>query len=222
MGHKVHPTIFRMSVIYRSPSRWFSRFGSKEYRTNIRQDANIRKYLKSITKEAGLSKVSIERSSQGDITLYLTLVRPGLIIGRGGSGAEDLVKKIEKEVLKGANKVKINVLELKKPNLSAPVVGQAMANEIEKRMPFRRVMKQGIERMQKEGALGCRVVMGGRLNGAEIARREVLTWGKLPLQGLRADIDYAHTEAQTTYGVIGIKVWIYRGDIFEMPPTNEV
>lgn len=216
MGHKVHPVSFRLQVINTWPSRWYSRLGSKEYRDFIQQDVTIRKYIRSIGKEAGIDQVKIERDGRGTISLVIGVARPGLLIGRGGSGIDDLTKKIEKTVLKGKHKVRINIVELKKPTLSAHVVGQQMANEIEKRMPFRRVMKQTLERINREGgALGARVIMGGRLNGAEIARRETQSWGKIPLQSLRADIDYAHTEAYTNFGVIGIKVWVYRGDVFE-------
>ncbi len=216
MGHKVHPTLFRTQVIYTWPSRWYSRLGSKEYRDFVQQDVKIRKFIRKIGKEAGIDQIKIERDHNGDVSLQITVARPGLMIGRGGSGIEDLTKKIEKDVLDGKRKVRISIVELKKPNLSAHVVGQQMANEIEKRMPFRRVMKQTLERIQRDGgALGARVIMGGRLNGAEIARRETLSWGKIPLQNLRADIDYAHSEAFTNFGVIGIKVWVYRGDVFQ-------
>lgn len=216
MGHKVHPISFRLQVINTWPSRWYSRLGSKEYRDFIQQDVTIRKYIRSIGKEAGIDQITIERDGRGTISLNIGVARPGLMIGRGGSGIDELIKKIETSVLKGKHKVRINIVELKKPTLSAHVVGQQMANEIEKRMPFRRVMKQTLERINREGgALGARVIMGGRLNGAEIARRETQSWGKIPLQSLRADIDYAHTEAYTNFGVIGIKVWVYRGDVFE-------
>jgi len=216
MGHKVHPTLFRTQVIYTWPSRWYTRLGSKEYRDFVQQDVKIRKFIRKIGKEAGIDQIKIERDHNGDVSLQITVARPGLMIGRGGSGIEDLTKKIEKDVLDGKRKVRISIVELKKPNLSAHVVGQQMANEIEKRMPFRRVMKQTLERIQRDGgALGARVIMGGRLNGAEIARRETLSWGKIPLQNLRADIDYAHSEAYTNFGVIGIKVWVYRGDVFQ-------
>lgn len=215
MGHKVHPTIFRIQVIYSWPSRWFSRLGSPEYRTRIEQDVAIRTFIKKISKEAGVDEMRIERDHGGAITLFLTVARPGVIIGRGGSGIDDLIRTIEKDILHGANKVRINISELKKANLSAPVVAQNMANEIEKRIPFRRVLKQSLEHINREGgALGARVAVSGRLNGAEIARREKLSWGKIPLQTLRSDIDFARAEAYTTYGVIGIKVWIYRGEIF--------
>ena len=216
MGHKVHPTIFRTQVIYTWPSRWYARLGSKEYRDFVQQDVKIRKFIRKIGKEAGVDQIKIERDHNGDVSLQISVARPGLMIGRGGSGIEDLTKKIEKDVLEGKRKVRISIVELKKPNLAAHVVGQQMANEIEKRMPFRRVMKQTLERIQRDGgALGARVIMGGRLNGAEIARRETLSWGKIPLQNLRADIDYALTEAHTNFGVIGIKVWVYRGDVFQ-------
>lgn len=215
MGHKVHPKIFRMQVIYKWPSVWFAKLNKEEYRHNVKQDVQIRALIEKECKQAGVDQVGIERGNAGDITVILTVAKPGIIIGRGGSGVEDLIKKIEKEVLKGKHKVKINIQEVKKANLSARVVAVSMAEELEKRMPFRRVLKQAIARVEKAGAIGVRVSVSGRLNGADIARRETLSSGKIPLQNLRADIDYAQVEARTMFGVIGVKVWIYKGEVFD-------
>ena len=170
-------------------------------------------------KEAGVDRVEIERSANRvEISIYTA--KPGLIIGRGGTGVDDLKKKIHKMFLSRPSgikpgDIKINIFEVDRPNLSAQIVVQSMIIDIEKRMPFKRVMKQAISRVERAGALGVRVIVSGRLNGVEIARSEMLTSGKVPLHTLRADIDYARGVASTTYGAIGIKVWIYKGDKFK-------
>ncbi len=215
MGHKVHPKIFRMQVIYKWPSRWFAKLNKEEYRKNIREDVEMREFIRKQCKAAGVDEINIERDLSGEVTVVLTVAKPGLIIGRGGSGVEDLTNKIEKAVLKDKRKVRVNIQEIKKPNLSARIVGMNMAADLEKRMPYRRVLKQALDRAEKAGAKGVRVAAAGRLNGADIARRETLSRGKIPLQNLRADIDYASIKAHTIYGVIGIKVWIYKGEVFE-------
>lgn len=211
MGHKVHPTIHRTQVIYTWDSKWFG--GKKNYQEFIQQDLEIRAYIKKAFKDAQVDAISIERGSKL-LTVTVLAAKPGVIIGRGGAGLDTARKHIECVVLKMKTKVKINVLELHNPALSAQVVGQSMAAEIERRMPFRRVMKQTIERVMKAGAKGIKISMSGRLNGAEIARREKLFAGTIPLITLRSDVDYANVEAQTTYGKIGIKVWICRGEVF--------
>lgn len=215
MGHKVHPKIFRMQVIYKWPSRWFAKLNKDEYKNNLQQDVRIREFIEKTCKQAGVDEVRIERSNSGDITITLTVAKPGIIIGRGGSGVEELIKQIETKILKGQSKVKLNIQEVKNPNLAARIVAINMAQDLEKRMPYRRVLKQALSRIEKAGAKGGRVSVAGRLNGADIARRETLTVGKIPLQNLRADIDYANVVANTIYGVIGIKVWIYKGEVFE-------
>lgn len=215
MGHKVHPKIFRMQVIYKWPSRWFAKLNKEEYRKNLKQDIEIRESVRKQCKDAGVDEVKIERDHSGEITITLTVAKPGIIIGRGGSGVEDLTKKLEKDILKGKNKIRVNIQEIKQPNLSARIVGMNMAADLEKRMPYRRVMKQALDRVEKAGAKGVRVMVAGRLNGADIARKETLSRGKIPLQNLRADIDYARIKAHTIYGVIGIKVWIYKGEVFD-------
>jgi small subunit ribosomal protein S3 len=213
MGQKVHPTIFRTGVIYSWPSRWFS-VGNK-YIENTRQDVLLRKYIIKKLHEAGVDRVEIERNAN-KITIAVYTAKPGLVIGRGGSGAEDLKKEIKTKFLPKMrlSEVTLNINEVDRPNLSAQIVAQGMAQEIEKRMPFKRVLKQAVQRVQRAGALGVKVMVKGRLNGAEIAREEKLVAGKIPLQTMRADIDYARCVARTTYGAIGLKVWIYKGEIF--------
>lgn len=212
MGHKVHPKIFRLSTILEFDAKWFSR---KKYAAFVQQDMKLKEFLFKSLKEAGMDSIQIERGAN-EITITLQVAKPGLIIGRGGIGAEELRKKIQKIFFaKDKFAIKLNIQEVSKPNLSAQIVVQNMINDLEKRMPFRRVLKQTIERVRRAGAQGVKVMVSGRLDGAEIARREKLTDGKLPLTNLRADISYANGIAQMTYGVLGVKIWIYRGDIFK-------
>ncbi len=212
MGHKVHPKGFRLSTIYESDSRWFSR---KKYAAQLKQDILVKEFLKKTLKEAGLHSILIERGAN-EITITLLVAKPGLIIGRGGAGAEDLRKKIQQKFFHVKDKVsvKLNIQEVSKPNLSANIVLQGMIADLEKRLPFRRVLKQAVERTKRAGALGVKVMASGRLDGAEIARREKQVYGSLPLQNLRANIDYAAGIAQMRYGVIGVKIWVYTGEVF--------
>ena len=217
MGHKVNPKVIRLNITRTWPSKWFA-VGPK-FIKNVQQDASIREYLIKELSEAGVDRIEIERSGH-KININVFTAKPGLIIGRGGAGAEDLKKKIHVKFLSRPSGIRLsdihlNISEVDRPNLSAQIVVQSMAADIKKRMPFRRVMKQAISRVERAGALGVKVIIGGRLNGAEIARSEMLTSGKVPLHTLRADIDYARGTAATTYGAIGIKMWIYKGDIFK-------
>lgn len=213
MGKKVNPKIFRISVTKAWPSKWFSIGAS--YAKNLEQDIKLRRYLLKKLREAGVDKVEIERNSN-KVSVSVYTAKPGLIIGRGGSGVEDLKKELHDKFLKNfmLGDIKLNIFEVDRPNLSSQILVQSMAIEIEKRMPFRRVMKQAINKVERAGALGVKVMISGRLNGSEIARSETLTSGKVPLHTLRADIDYSRGVASTTYGAIGIKVWIYKGDKF--------
>jgi len=223
MGKKVNPKIMRMGITKTWPSLWFER-GDK-YIQNVKQDVGVRKYMIREFREAGIDSVDIVRSVN-KMEINVTTAKPGLIIGRGGNGAEELKKKLHDKFLKNLrpSEISLNIKEVGRPNLSAQVVVQGMILEIEKRQPFRKIMKQGIAKVERAGALGAKVVVAGRLNGAEIARTEKLVWGKLPLQTLRADIDYARGVANTAYGTIGIKVWIYKGEVFkkEAAATGEV
>jgi len=214
MGKKVNPKVLRMGVTRTWQSKWFS-MGQK-YIRNTQEDVKIRKFLIKELREAGIDRVEIERNTKR-VTINIYTAKPGVIIGRGGSGIDDLKKKVHDKFLKKfrMGEISLNIHEVDRPNLSAQIVLQSMILEIEKRMPFRRVMKQAISRVERAGALGIKVVVGGRLNGVEIARSEKLVSGKVPLHTLRADIDYARGVAATTYGSIGIKVWIYKGDVFE-------
>ncbi len=213
MGQKVNPKIFRIGITRTWDSKWFAQ--GKAYAKNLEQDTKVRKYLVKELREAGVDRVEVERNHK-KISVGIFTAKPGLIIGRGGAGAEDLKKKIHSKFLKNykITDITLNITEVDRPNLSAQILAQSMALEIEKRMPFRRVMKQAINRVERAGALGVKVGIKGRLNGAEIARSEVLTSGSIPLHTMRADIDYALSTASTTYGAIGIKVWVYKGEVF--------
>lgn len=212
MGSKANPKIMRIGTVYGWDSRWFNR---KNYKETLRQDVELREFLKKELREAALEKVIIERGAN-QLTLTVHSGKPGFVIGRAGSGIEVLKKKIKDAFFRNKRtSVNINVIEVPHPTLSANIVIHGMISDLERRMPFRRVLKYTVDRVQKAGALGVKVQVAGRLNGAEIARTETLTWGSVPLQNLRADIDYASDFARTIYGAIGVKVWIYRGEIFE-------
>ncbi|OGF23788.1 30S ribosomal protein S3 [Candidatus Falkowbacteria bacterium RIFCSPLOWO2_12_FULL_45_13] len=214
MGHKVNPNVIRLNITRIWPSRWFAT--GKNLIKNLEQDVKLKKYLFVELREAGLDRVEIERSGH-KITIGIFTAKPGIIIGRGGSGAGDLKKKLHVKFLKNfrLSDINLNISEFDRPNLSSAIIAGFMAMDIEKRMPFRRVMKQAISRIERAGALGVKVIVSGRLNGADIARTEMLTSGKVPLHTFRADIDFARATARTTYGTIGIKLWIYKGDVFK-------
>ncbi len=214
MGKKINPKIFRMGIIRSWHSTWFAT--GDDYILKTKQDVLIRKYLIKTLKEPGVDRVEIDRNSK-KIKIAIFTAKPGLIIGRGGNGVDDLKKKLHRMFLKNfrLNEINLSINEVKKPNLSSQILVQSMILDLEKRVHFKRVMKQTINRVERAGALGVKVVVGGRLNGAEIARSEKLVSGKVPLHTLRADIDYARGSATTIYGSIGIKVWVYRGEIFE-------
>lgn len=219
MGNKVNPTSFRIGTTRTWGSIWFAK---KPYAQQLAQDVTIRDYLMKKLKEALVDDINIERS-RGNLIITINSGKPGVIIGRAGAGIEELNKEIKGKFFRGRRvNLNINVKEVAKPSLSAHIVGQQMAFDIEKRMPFRRVMKMAIERVLKAGAEGVKVTAKGRLNGAEIARCETIAQGKIPLQNLRADIDFANVTANTIYGAIGLKVWINRGEVFATKPeTNK-
>lgn len=210
MGHKVHPKIHRTQVIYTWDSKWFSK---NNYAELAEQDIKIREYIETKHKDAHIDSIGVERGPK-NVTVTIFAAKPGYIIGRGGQGLEVIRKHVEKKILKMKGRVKLNIQEVRQPALSAKVVATSIAEDIERRVAFRRVMKQTIERVMTAGGKGVKVSVSGRLNGAEIARRETLSEGKVPLITLRGDVDYANVEANTVYGVIGIKVWIYKGEVF--------
>jgi len=213
MAHKVHPKAFRMRETKDWSSRWIEK---KNYAKTLEGDFLIREFLLKKLKEASVESVDIERFP-GKIMVIVSSARPGLIIGRGGSGIELLRKSIEGLVGKSkAKEVRLEIREMKNPWESATLTAQFVAQQLEKRMPARRVLKQTLQKvMATKGIEGVKVEIAGRLGGAEIARREWLKLGRLPLQTIRAKIDYGFAEALTTFGTIGVKVWIYKGEEFE-------
>lgn len=207
MGQKVNPHGLRVGVIKNWDSRWYVR--DEEFGDTLVSDYNLRKYLKNKLQAAGVPKIEIERDNQ-KVRVFIHCAKPGVIIGKGGAEIEKLRLEIESIVKKP---VSVNVVEVKSPDLSAQLVAENIASQLERRIGFRRAMKQCIGRTIKLGAKGIKISCGGRLGGAEIARTEHYHEGTIPLQTLRADIDYGFYEANTTYGKIGIKVWIYRGEV---------
>jgi small subunit ribosomal protein S3 len=210
MGHKINPTSLRLNITDTWKSKWFSK---NHYKELLKEDVMIREYLEKHLKKSGLVRVDIERTGDGTLTVIIKTTKPGLIIGKGGAGIEDLKKKV-KAKLKLKNDLKVNIEEIREVNLQSQVIANGIAEQIEKRVAFRRLMKQSLEQIMNAGAKGAKVAIGGRLNGSEIARTEHLSSGKIPLHTLRADIDFARSTAFTTYGTVGIKVWIYKGDKF--------
>ena len=223
MTHKVHPIGYRLGVTKDWKSRWFDR---KQYTLYTQGDYLIRKYLQENFKNAGIESVEIERS-QGQLSVVIATSRPGLLIGRGGAGVEEIRRHISKILsrtmrfarVKQRNvderipEIRIEIREIRESELYASLIAISVAEQLEKRLPFRRVIKRTLERvMSNKEIQGAKVLVKGRLDGAEMARTEFVKDGKLPLQTLRADIDFAHKEAVTTYGVIGVKVWIYKGE----------
>ncbi|QQG38156.1 MAG: 30S ribosomal protein S3 [Candidatus Kaiserbacteria bacterium] len=217
MTHTVHPYAHRLGVIRDWKSRWFAK-SPAEYRTNVMIDTTIRRFLKKRLRGMYVTSVEIERN-QSAIRIVIKTSRPGLVIGRGGEGSQKLQKEVEAKVrtVKGAPKmaVRIDIEEVRSPESQAPVVAYMIAEGLEKRQTFRRVLKQTVEKvMANRDVQGVRIGISGRLGGAEMSRQEEIKRGRVPLQTLRADIDFAREEAYLPYGVIGIKVWIYRGEIF--------
>lgn len=206
MGHKVSPISFRLQVNKNWQSRWFSK---KDYAVMLHEDIKIRQTVfRDLGMRAGVAKVEIERNAnQVSVTIFTS--KPGVVIGRGGAGANELKSKLSKLV---SGKIKdINIVEIKNPEANAQLIADNIAQQLEKRIPFKRAMKQAVEKATRAGAKGIKVIIGGRLNGAEIARSEKLLRGKIPLATLDAEIDYATARAKTTYGILGVKVWIYNG-----------
>jgi small subunit ribosomal protein S3 len=215
MGQKVHPTAFRTGIIFDWKSRWFNK---KKYQEYLAEDVKIREFIFSKLNKSGLGKVEIERAANA-VRIIIFTSRPGLIIGRGGAGVEQLRAELQKIIAKSQPKEKIElrleIEEIKQAESFAPIVAQNIAEQLEKRMPYRRVIKQTLEKvLQGKTVQGAKIMVKGRLDGSEIARKEWLAKGRIPLQTLRANIDFGWATAHTTFGTIGIKVWVYKGDIF--------
>ena len=207
MGQKVHPTGLRIGVIKDCNSKWYA--DSKDFADYLVEDQKIRKFLKKNLYLAGISKIEIERTAKA-IKVNLYAAKPGIIIGKGGAGVEKVREDLKKLTGKDIN---LNIVEVKNVDLDAQLVAENIAGQLERRISFRRAMKQCMQRSEKAGALGIKTSVSGRLGGADMARTEFYKEGNIPLQTLRADIDYGFAEADTTYGKIGVKVWIYKGEI---------
>lgn len=207
MGQKTHPTGFRVGIIQPWASTWFAKFG--EYAEFVAEDAKIRKYVKKKLYTAGVSKILIGRKAQS-VTITVVTAKPGIVVGRGGQGIEDLKKDVSKYLGKP---VVINVVEVARIDADAQLVAESIALQLEKRIAFRRAMKQSMQRTMRAGVQGIKVMVSGRLGGAEIARSEWAKEGRIPLQTLRADVDYGFAEADTIMGKIGVKVWVFKGNL---------
>ena len=208
MGQKVNPIGLRLGIVKTWESRWFA---DKKYAEYIQEDFFLRNYLKKKLYQAGVSRIEIERSAKR-IRLRIFTARPGIIIGKKGAEIEKLKQELEKKV---TQEIMIDIQEVRKPEIDAQLVAENVAMQIERRVAFRRAMKRGVTSAMRFGALGIKVICAGRLGGAEMARREWYREGRVPLHTLRADIDYGFTEARTTYGIIGIKVYIFKGEILK-------
>ncbi len=215
MGQKVHPKGLRIGIIKDWEAKWFA--DKKEFPAILMEDVKIREFLKKKLYATGVSRIEIERAANR-LKVTIHTAKPGMVIGRGGSGVEDIRKQVE--ALTG-KQVALNIVEVKSPEVDAQLVAESIAQQLEKRISFRRAMKQAISRAMRLGAKGCKVRVSGRLGGAEMARRERDVEGTVPLHTLRADIDYGFAEAATTYGKIGIKVWIYKGEVLPTAPHRD-
>ena len=217
MGNKTHPVGFRLGIIKDWQSKWFAA-KQKEYRGLVAEDLSIRKAILDSNPDAGISRVEIERGS-AEAVITVHTARPGIVIGRGGQRVEEVRKMLESLTQRRA---RLNIQEIRQPELDAFLVARNIADQILRRIAYRRAIRQAVSRTMQAGAQGIKVVVSGRLGGADIARREKAREGRVPLHTLRADIDYDFTEAATDYGRIGVKVWIYKGEILPSPKEEEV
>ncbi|MCI0517705.1 MAG: 30S ribosomal protein S3 [Woeseiaceae bacterium] len=212
MGQKVHPTGIRLGIVKDWSSRWYA--DKKMFPKYIFMDHKLRDYIKEKLKEASVSRITIERQAKkANITIFTA--RPGIVIGKKGEDIEKLRADVAKMIGMNIQDVRINISEVRKPELDAQLVAEGIAQQLERRVMFRRAMKRAVTNTMRVGAEGIKVKVGGRLNGAEIARSEWYREGRVPLHTFRADIDYGFSEARTTYGVIGVKVWIFKGEVFD-------
>ncbi len=214
MGQKVHPIGIRLGIVKDWSSKWYA--DTKTFPEYVRTDHLIRSFIKKKLKDASVSRISIERPAK-KVNITIHTARPGIVIGKKGEDIERLRAEISKMIDMTLADVRINISEVRKPELDAQLVAEGIAQQLERRVMFRRAMKRAVTNTMRVGAEGVKVKVGGRLNGAEIARSEWYHEGRVPLHTLRADIDYGFAEANTTYGVIGVKVWIFKGEIFEKP-----
>ena len=218
MGQKVHPTGFRLGIATDWTSKWYAQ--GRQYAEILADDLSVRAYLKKRLSQASVGRIQIERPANA---AYITIrtARPGVVIGKKGEDVEALRKEVAQRMKLPLGNVKINIEEVRKPEIDAQLVAEGVAQQLERRIMFRRAMKRAVGNAMRLGALGVKINVAGRLNGAEIARSEWYREGRVPLHTLRAEIDYGFSEARTTYGVIGIKVWIFKGEVFGLEPATE-
>ncbi|MBQ1995779.1 MAG: 30S ribosomal protein S3 [Clostridia bacterium] len=215
MGQKINPTGLRIGVIKDWESRWYAK--KADFGDTLVEDYELREYLLETLAPAGVPKVEIERTAKR-VRINIHVAKPGMVIGRGGAEIEKLKATLEKKIGK---EVSLNIIEIKNPDVNAQLVAESIASQLERRISFRRALKQAIGRAMKLGAKGIKCQVSGRVGGAEIARSETYKEGTIPLQTIRADIDYGFAEAKTTYGRIGVKVWIYTGEVLQVSNNNE-
>jgi len=212
MGQKVHPTGIRLGITKDWTSKWYAH--SKNFAALVHTDHSVREFLKKRLAEASVSRIHIERAARR-VNITIHTARPGIVIGKKGEDIEKVRAEVARRMKLPVQDVRLNIAEIRKPELDAQLVAEGIAQQIEKRVMFRRAMKRAVTNTMRSGALGIKVRASGRLNGAEIARTEWSREGRIPLHTFRADIDYGLAEARTTYGVIGVKVWIFKGEVFD-------
>jgi len=212
LGQKVNPVGFRLGITRTWSSRWYA--NKRDYSTNLMEDIRIRKYINKKFEQAGIAKLEIERAAK-NLAVNIYSSRPGIIIGKKGAGAESLKDELKKICKITSGEPVLNVYEVKKPDIEAKLLGESIKQQLERRVSFRRAMKKIMSQAMKAGAKGIKVQCSGRLGGADMSRVERYMEGRVPLHTLRADIDYAQAEALTTYGLIGVKVWVFRGEVYD-------
>ena len=219
MGQKVNPIGIRLGITRDWVSKWYA--GKKQFPAHVHTDFRVRAFLRKRLAEASVSRIFLERAAK-KVNITIQTARPGIVIGKKGEDIEKLRQETAKLLGMAVTDVRLNIAEIRKPELDAQLVADSIAQQIEKRVMFRRAMKRAVMSTMRSGALGVKVRVSGRLNGAEIARTEWYREGRIPLHTFRADIDYGLSEARTTYGVIGVKVWIFKGEVFEKPKVEAI
>jgi small subunit ribosomal protein S3 len=215
MGHKVHPIGFRLGILYGWQSKWYA---GKNYTELLHEDLGIRKFVLKRLSDASVSRVELERNAN-QVIVTIHTAKPGIVIGRGGQKVDELRTELERIT---GRRVRVNISEIRQPELDAYLVARSVADQLERRVAFRRAMKQAVTRTMQRGARGVKIQVAGRLGGSEMSRRETEKDGRVPLHTLRADVDFGQAEAATTFGRIGVKAWIYRGDVLpELPQRRE-
>jgi len=214
MGHKTHPTGFRLGIIKQWSAKWYG--SDRTYRVLVKEDLAIRRAIRERLRDAAISRIEIERSTN-QVTVTIHTAKPGVVIGKGGAKVEELRQRLGRTTGKA---VKVNIFEIRYPEVDAALIAESIAQQLERRVSFRKALKQSVQRAIKSGAKGVRVMVAGRLGGAEMSRREWEREGRVPLHTLRADIEFGRAVAKTTYGTIGVKAWVYRGDV--APPPRGV